>query len=300
MTDPVRLPMVQPRDAGAPPIFERVAILGLGLIGGSIALAARQIWPKALVIAVDSKDVLEQAMVKHAVDVAADEPYVISEAELVILAAPVRQNLELLAQIEDHVEGHAVITDVGSTKRAIVEAARALPPRFTFIGGHPLAGAARGGFEFARPDLFKGRPWLLTPHTDGAADAFEKLLAFISGLGATPRTIGAAEHDQLLAFLSHLPQLTVSALMDVVGRAAGDGLALAGRGLVDTTRLASSPADIWQDIAATNADHLRPALDALIARLTDLRNGLEDPRTIERVFEEAARWRSRLMEGREL
>jgi prephenate dehydrogenase len=291
--------MVHPRDAGAPPIFERVAIIGLGLIGGSIALAARHTWPKALVIAVDTKDVLEQAMVKHAIDVAADEPYVISEAELVILAAPVRQNIELLAQIEDYVDGYAVITDVGSTKRAIVDAARALPSRLTFIGGHPLAGAARGGFEFARADLFKGRPWLLTPHTDAAADALEKLLAFVSGLGATPKTIGAAEHDHLLAFLSHLPQLTASALMAVVGSAAGDALSMAGRGLVDTTRLASSPPTIWQDIAATNADHLRPALDALIERLTELRDGLDDPGTIERVFEAAARWRQQLVKDRE-
>jgi prephenate dehydrogenase len=298
MSEPVRLPMVHPRDAGAPPIFERVAILGLGLIGGSIALAARQTWPKALVIAVDSKDVLEQAMVKHAIDVAADEPYVISEADLVILAAPVRQNIELLAQIEDYVDGYAVITDVGSTKRAIVDAARSLPPRLTFIGGHPLAGAARGGFEFARPELFKGRPWLLTPHTDAAGESLEKLLAFISGLGAVPRTIGIAEHDELLAFLSHLPQFATSALMDVVGRAAGDGLALAGRGLVDTTRLASSPPTIWQDIAATNADHIRVALDALITRLTELRDGLDDPDTIERVFEAAARARERLMKDR--
>ena len=300
MADPVRLPMVQPRDAGAPPIFERVAILGLGLIGGSIALAARQIWPKALVIAVDTKDVLEQAMVKHAIDVAADEPYVISEAELVILAAPVRQNIELLAQVEEHVPGHAVITDVGSTKRAIVDAARTLPSRFTFVGGHPMAGAARGGFEFARPDLFKGRPWLFTPHTDTAGDALEKLFPFVSALGAVPKTMGVREHDELLAFLSHLPQLAASALMDVVGNAARAGLSLAGRGLVDTTRLASSPPGIWQDIASTNADHLRTALDVLIARLTELREGLEDPDTIERLFAEAARWRSRLMEGREL
>ena len=298
MPDPVRLPMVQPRDAGAPPIFEKVAILGLGLIGGSIALAARQAWPAALVIAVDGKDVLEQAMVKHAIDVAADEPYVISEADLVILAAPVRQNIELLAQIEEYVEGHAVITDVGSTKRAIVDAARKLPARLTFIGGHPLAGAARGGFEFARPDLFKGRPWLLTPHTDAAGDALERLLAFVTALGAKPRTLGAGEHDELLAFLSHLPQLAVSALMDVVGNATGEGLSMAGRGLVDTTRLASSPPNIWQDIAATNADHLRTALDALIAKLSALRNGLEDPDTIGRVFEEAGRWRAELMRTR--
>jgi len=291
--------MVQPRDLGAPPIFDKIAILGLGLIGGSIALAARQTWPKALVIAVDRKDVLEQAMVKHAVDVAADEPYVISEAELVILAAPIRQNLELLAQLEDYVEGHALVTDVGSTKRAIVEAARALPSRLTFIGGHPLGGAARGGFEYARPDLFSGRPWIFTPHTDAAGDRIEKLFAFVSALGATPKTMGPAEHDRLLAYLSHLPQLAVSALMDVVGSAAGDGLALSGRGLIDTTRLASSPAGIWQDIASTNADQIRPALDGLIHTLTQLRDGLDDPDVIERVFAAARRWREHLMDGRE-
>lgn len=300
MSDPRRLPMVQPQDAGATPIFEKVAILGLGLIGGSIALAARQIWPKGLVIAVDHKDVLEQAMVRHAIDVASEEPYVISEADIVILAAPVRQNLELLAQLGDHVTGQAVVTDVGSTKRAIVEAARDLAPRFTFIGGHPLGGAARGGFEFARADLFKGRPWIFTPHTDASGEALEKLFSFVSAMGAAPTTMGAAEHDRLLAFLSHLPQLTASALMDAVGEAAGGSLPLAGRGLVDTTRLASSPAGIWRDIAATNADEIRLALDALIARLMELRDGLEDGDAIERLFEEAARWRARLMEGREL
>lgn len=296
----VRLPVIQSRDAGQPPIFEKIAILGLGLIGGSIALAARQVWPSSLVIGVDNKDVLEQAMVRHAIDVAADEPYVIADAGLVILAAPVRQNLQLLAQLAEHVEQAAVITDVGSTKRVMVEAARSLPPRFTFVGGHPMGGAARGGFEAARPDLFKGRPWIFTPHSDAAGDALEKLFAFASALGAVPKTMGAAEHDRVLAFLSHLPQLTASALMDAVGSAAGDGLALAGRGLVDTTRLAASPAGIWEDIAATNADEIRSALDSLIARLTELRDGLDDAERIERLFEAANRWRQKLMEGREL
>ena len=301
MPDPVRLPMVPSgRGAGQPPIFEKIAILGLGLIGGSIALAAREIWPAGLVIAVDAKDVLEQAMVRHAIDVAADEPYVISEADLVILAAPVRQNLELLEQLDDCIDKPAVITDVGSTKRAIVEAARALPPRFTFVGGHPMGGASRGGFQAARPDLFKGRPWIFTPHGDGSGEALEQLSAFVSAMGAAPRTMSAADHDALLAFLSHLPQLTASALMDVVGSGGGDALALAGRGLIDTTRLAASPPGIWRDIAATNADEIRRALDALIARLTELRDDLEQGDALDRIFEDAARWRARLMEGREL
>jgi prephenate dehydrogenase len=295
----IRLPVIPSREAGQPPIFEKIAILGLGLIGGSIALAARQIWPAGMVIAVDNKDVLEQAMVKHAVDVAADEPYVVADADLVVLAAPVRQNLALLAQLGEHVEKPAVVTDVGSTKRAIVEAARTLPARFTFVGGHPLGGAARGGFEAARADLFKGRPWIFTPHHDGSGGALEKLFAFASALGAVPAAMGAAEHDRLLAFLSHLPQLTASALMATIGAEAGSGLTLAGRGLVDTTRLAASPPGIWQDIAATNADRIRPALDALIARLTELRDNLEDDEAIERIFGEANRWRERLMAGRE-
>lgn len=291
--------MAPSRDPGQPPIFQKIAIVGLGLIGGSISLAAKQTWPAGLVIAVDRKDVLEQAMVRHAIDVAADELYVISEAELVILAAPVLQNVELIARIEDAIPGEAIVTDVGSTKRAIVTAARALPSRFTFVGGHPLGGAARGGFEFARADLFTGRPWIFTPETDSAGAALEKLFAFATALGARPQTMSPDEHDRVLAFLSHLPQLAASALMDVVGNGAGEALPLAGRGLVDTTRLASSPADIWRDIVATNADQIGPALDALIEQLTRLRADLTDGDTLDSLFEEAARWRAHLMEGRD-
>ena len=238
-------PVIQPAvlAEGQPPIFAKIGIVGLGLIGGSIALAARRIWPTSLVIAVDRKDVLETAMRLHAIDVAADDLFVLAEADLVVLAAPVRQNLLLLDQLDEYVTQPAVVTDTGSTKRAMVDAARRLPPRFTFVGGHPLGGAAASGLEHARPNLFDGRPWLFTPSGEATGDALEKLLAFARALGAVPRVLGAAAHDRLLAFLSHLPQLTASALMQVVGDAVGeDGLALAGRGLVDTTRLASSPA----------------------------------------------------------
>src|SRR5881397_3995348 len=134
-------------EPGAPPLFDKIGIVGLGLIGGSIALRARELWPKALVIAVDQKDVLETAMRLHAIDVAADDLVVLAESDLVILAAPVQQNLALLEQLDENIRQAAVVTDTGSTKRAIVEKARVLPPRFTFIGGHPLGGAAAGGLE---------------------------------------------------------------------------------------------------------------------------------------------------------
>jgi prephenate dehydrogenase len=294
----IDLPVIQPgrpgKPTGDPPIFEKIGIVGLGLIGGSVALAARQLWPASLVIAVDNKDVLETAMRLHAIDVAADDPVVLAEVDIVILAAPIRQNIELLGELDQHVRQPAVVTDTGSTKRAIVAAARTLPPKFTFIGGHPLGGSAKGGLENARPDLFKGRPWLLTPTGDNG-EAFEKLTAFVKALGAVPRSIDAAAHDRVLAFLSHLPQLTASALMQVVGETVGeDGLALAGRGLADTTRLASSPAEIWRDIAATNADEIGPALDELIAVLQDLRRDLPAGERLADVFDGAAAWRRML------
>jgi prephenate dehydrogenase len=293
----MNLPVIQPNRAapGEKPIFEKIGIVGLGLIGGSIALAARQIWPTSLVIAVDNKDVLETAMRLHAIDVAAADLVVLAEADIVILAAPVRQNLQLLDELDENVRQAAVVTDTGSTKRAIVDAARSLPPRFTFIGGHPLGGAAVGGLEHARPDLFKGRPWLLTPLGDDGGDALEKLSAFVRALGATPRIVGVDAHDRLLAYLSHLPQLTASALMRIVGEAVGeDGLGLAGRGLMDTTRLASSPPEIWKDIAATNADEIGDALDALIDLLRDLKHDLAEGARLDEVFAEAAEWRRKL------
>jgi prephenate dehydrogenase len=282
-------------------VFEKIGIVGLGLIGGSIALAARERWPSALVIGVDNKDVLESAMRLHAVDVAADDLVVLAEADVVILAAPVRQNRALLAQLDAHIPGTAIITDTGSTKRDIVEAAGSLPPRLTFIGGHPLGGAAVGGLEHARPDLFRNRPWLFTPTAKAPPDALGKLTAFASALGSAPSVMNAEDHDYLLAFLSHLPQLTVSALMSLVGTAVReDGLALAGRGLVDTTRLASSPPDIWRDIAAANADHIGKALDALIEQLQVLRADLAAGERLPAIFTAAANWREKLVSGSKL
>ena len=296
---PRTLPVVQPRDLTPDPVFARVGIVGLGLMGGSLALALRERYPRALVVGVDRKDVLEEAMRRHAIDVAADDLGMLAEVDLVVLAAPVRENIRLLAGLPDAVPGEAVITDLSSTKQAIVEAARALPARLAFVGGHPMAGAARGGFEHARPDLYQDRPWLLTPSEGTPVDALHRVQAFAAGVGGVVSTVAPAAHDQLLAYLSHLPQLAVSALMALVGGVVRDpGLALAGRGLVDTTRLASSPADIWQDIAATNAVELGRALDALIATLTALRNDLGAGEALADTFEEAARWRAVLMHDR--
>ena len=290
------LPIIQPgAGSGSPPIFDKIAIVGLGLIGGSIALAARQHWPACLVIGLDRKEVLEKAMVLHAIDVAADDPVVIAGADLVILAAPIEQNVDMLAVLDQHVTTPAIVTDVGSTKRTTVEAARQLPSRFTFVGGHPLGGAPRGGIEHARADLFVDRPWLFTPDGDTAAGVLERLCEFVRTLGAEPHLVDPVEHDRLLALVSHLPQLTASVLMHVVGSGAGEqGLRLTGRGLFDATRLASSPADIWRDICRSNPDAIGRSLDQLIEELQCLRRGLETSDDVDRIFESARGWRARL------
>src|SRR5512142_2341968 len=128
---------------GAPPVFDRIGIVGLGLIGGSLALAARRTWPAGLVIGVDRNEVVEQAVARHAIDVAASDLTIVSEADLIVLAAPVLRNVEILRSLPEYIEKPVVVTDVGSTKRAIVEAAAGLPSGFTFVGGHPLAGSTR-------------------------------------------------------------------------------------------------------------------------------------------------------------
>ena len=293
----LKLPVIQPLASTDPPLFQRVGIVGFGLIGGSIALAVKERWPGTLIIAVDRKPVLETAMRMHAADVSADDLGMVSEANLIVLAAPVRENIAILETLSDYVPQSALVTDVSSTKSEILDAARRLPARLRFIGGHPLAGAAIGGIDAARPDLFHDRPWLLTSDVDD--DEFDRLKQLISGIGGRPVRMGGTEHDALLAYLSHLPQLTVSALMHVVGEHAGaEGLALAGRGLRETTRLASSPPDIWRDIASTNAASVAEALDQLIVVLERLRGDLADGRVLTDVFESAADWKRTLEASR--
>ncbi|MBI2829403.1 MAG: prephenate dehydrogenase/arogenate dehydrogenase family protein [Acidobacteria bacterium] len=282
------------------PVFPRVAIVGLGLIGGSIAFGARRAWPSTHVVAIDREPVVRAALSRRAIDAAADDLASVADADLIVLAAPVRQNIALLRRVAAYASTSAVITDVGGTKRAIVAAAAALSERVTFVGGHPIGGGARGGFEFATASLFARRPWIFTPHNAAGSNAIRRLSAFVTGLGAQPATMDAAEHDRLMALISHLPQLTATALMEVVGGAAtAGGLRMAGQGLVDTTRLASSPADVWRDVCVTNADEIGNALDLLIERLSEMRSDLRRAEIIDSVFDDAARWRAQLMKGRD-
>lgn len=254
----------------------RIVVVGRGLIGGSIELAVREAGDAA-VVALDRGDSLSP----------------IAAADLVILAAPVRANLQLLGEIKPLLRPSALVTDTSSTKAAILAAATGM----RFIGGHPIAGAASGGQGAARADLFAGKPWLLSRGATTSSDDARGLEHFVERLGAIPHWMDAGEHDRLFAFVSHLPQLAVSALMDVVGRSVADErIRLAGAGLRDSTRLASSAPDIWTDIVATNRPAIRDALDALIAALTSLRND-DSGDALDRTFQGAVTARARLQDG---
>ena len=196
-----RHPARPPLRPGAPPIFDKIGIVGLGLIGGSIALAARQLWPTSLVIGVDNKDVLETAMRLHAIDVAADDLIVLAEADLVILAAPVRQNMALLGGARRERPQPAVITDTGSTKREIVEAAARCRRASRSSAGIRSAARRRAGSSTRGRICSSGRPWL--SDADGRATRsgrrLDKLLGVRAGArrgaprdGASRRTIACS------------------------------------------------------------------------------------------------------------
>jgi len=245
------------------PPFRRVAIAGLGLIGGSIALAVRRTWPSVRILGVDG-ETAAMARERGLIDEERAAVDRLQDADLVVLAAPVPQ---IAALIDDAARAGltAVITDVGSTKRHVMEAAARTP--LTFVGGHPIAGSAQRGIDHARADLFVDQPWVLVGGSRGAlADA--AIERFVRELGAVSEWMTAEQHDRVMAYVSHLPQLLSSALMRTAGGAVGPrGLAASGRGFADMTRLASSPAELWRGILATNADYVWEAVQALTASL---------------------------------
>ena len=280
--------LIQPRQAAqSAAIFDKVAVIGLGAVGGSVALAARETWPEALVVGVDENDVLEQAMLRHAVDVASHDLAILGDAGLVVLARSETDNLELLRELPRHLDGPAVVTDTGSTKHAICEAARSLPRRLTFVAGHPLVGCVEGGFESARSDLFDGCQWILTPPDPPNEAAFDRLWAVATGLGATPVSMTAADHDRLFSVLLHLPGVALAGLLGAVARhVAADGLQFVEPPLADLARLAPGPPERWQAICRTNTQELGVAVDALIRILRECRLNLGDEAWLTQFFEQ--------------
>jgi prephenate dehydrogenase len=246
-----------------------VSIVGVGLIGGSFALALRAAGFTGRIIGVSSSPAIQAALEHRVIDAALPLAEAAAVSDLVYLAQPIERILETLDVLDAHVRPGTLITDAGSTKRAIVERAAKTIRRGRFIGGHPMAGKESRGVEKADAELFRGRPYVLT-----ARDA--DLEKWIAAMGARLVLLSAEEHDRLVAVTSHLPQLISTALASTIG--AEEGAArVSGPAAIDLTRLALSPYDIWRDIFATNSASIDAALEAFIAKVEDLRAKLRSP-----------------------
>ena len=263
------------------PTWDRVTVVGCGLVGASFALAMRRAGACARVAGWDTDPAaLEEARRVGAIE-EVDEAFAaggVSRADLVYLAAPVGRIVEFLRAGAPQVGPGAVVTDAGSTKAEVCRAARARQGKgWRFVGGHPVAGSHLRGPAHARADLFEGAPYALTPPEDGSDPrALAALAETLAALGARVRVTTAAAHDRAMAFVSHLPQLVSSALAaTVAGREdAAELVALAGAGYRDVTRLAASPWEVWRDIFATNAPEVADALDSYIEGLAAARDEL--------------------------
>jgi prephenate dehydrogenase len=250
----------------------RVAVLGVGLIGGSIGLAARQRLGAEVVGWSRSRETLERALELEALDGAAASLEGACEgAEVVFCATPVSVLPQQVADALAASGPETVVSDVGSTKRALV---LAFGEDERFVGGHPLAGAETAGVANARPDLFEGARWYLTPSERSGGILYDRLQRTIAALGARPQAIDAEAHDRLMATVSHLPHV----LADVLASQAAATLARdserlpeVGPSFRDATRVAGSNPAIWGDIYAANGEALGAAIDDAIARLREAR-----------------------------
>ncbi len=260
-----------------------IAIAGVGLIGGSFALAVRKAGYAGKIVGVSSPAAIQAAIARGAIDEGMPLAEAAARADLIYLAQPIERILATIGEIDQYVRPGTLITDAGSTKRAIVERAYQKIQRGRFVGGHPMAGKEARGVEAADADLFRGRPYVLTSPD-------EELETWIAKIGARLVRMDADAHDRRAAVVSHLPQLLSTALAPMVE----DSAAMAGPAAVDMTRLALSSYDIWRDILATNPMEIDAALAGYIERLQELRASLPD---LQDEFERAAQAARRLRES---
>jgi prephenate dehydrogenase len=273
-----------------------LGVLGLGAIGGSLALQAKRAGIATVLGWSPEPAERAAAAAQGAVDDApARSADVVGAADLVVLAAPPAANLELLARLGAALGPEAIVTDVGSVKRGIVARAEALGLGARFAGGHPLTGTHARGFAAARLGLFTHVVVYVTPTGDGAGAAREVAHFWADTLAAHPVVIDAAAHDRQLALTSHLPQAVASLLAGYLAGAAPTG-ATFGPGARDTTRVAASPPVLWTDIFLMNRDELLPALRALEEPLGALERALElgDAAALTAWLARGAEWRRTL------
>ena len=280
--------------------FDHICIVGVGLIGGSFALAARRTGLAARITGYDDPLVLEKACQAGIIDDVerSFQGRVECHADLVYLAAPVGNIIDFIMTQAKLVKPGAIITDAGSTKREICRAAReSVPAKVHFVGGHPIAGSHNSGVEFATADLFHDAPYAVVIDERAErigqeqSDAVTAVIETVRAMGAVPVILTAARHDRAIARTSHAPQLLSVALARSIDKNTPDQLGLVGSGFRDMTRLARSNWSVWDDICRTNADEIDEALKEVVEQVNEVRRAISSGEfgRLQEAFAEANR-----------
>jgi prephenate dehydrogenase len=274
--------------------IRQITIIGTGLIGGSLGLALKKRKFSGRIIGCDRAPVLERAQEKGAIDAAITNPAdAVQGSSVVVLATPVVAIIDLIERLGPALPAKTLLTDVGSTKSEVVARAQKIFGKAAaqrFLAGHPMAGKEQSGVEFADADLFQGAAWFVTPLPGQDIDSglSGEFLEWVDKIGARLANVGPKEHDQLCAWISHLPQMISTALAASLVDEFGDAplLEAGGRALREMTRISSSPYSMWRDIAITNKKNIADALLKLEQRLAHIRENL-DSRELAAEFERA-------------
>lgn len=275
--------------------IRQITIIGTGLIGGSFGLALKKHRFAGRIIGCDRAPVLERARAKAAIDDGHTNPTdAVRGSQIIVLATPVSGIIDLIDRLGSALPPKTLLTDVGSTKAEVLGRAKTVFRKNTgnrFLAGHPMAGKEQSGVEFADPDLFQGAAWFVTPVPgqkvyDGLSGEY---LEWVEKIGARIASMDANEHDQLCAWISHLPQMISTALAaSLVDEYGSDAplLEAGGRALREMTRISSSSYSMWRDVALTNKENIQTALLKLEQHLAHIRENL-DTRELAMEFEQA-------------
>lgn len=294
-------------------MLKKLIIFGVGLIGGSVALALKKAGSTTVIVGVGRTQAsLNEALNLGVIDAICipDEKQInlhatLADADLVVIAAPVAQTKAILQSIQPHLNAHTVITDAGSTKGDVLAVAREiLGDKFNqFVGGHPIAGAEKSGVAAAKADLFIGKNVVLTPTPETNIHAVRRASELWKICGANVSEMSAETHDNIFAAVSHLPHLLAFALVDdIASRPNAEQLfSFAASGFRDFTRIAGSSPEMWRDISLANKAALLSEISAFEAELTQLKQLLnyEDGAGLQALFERASHARNQWAKGRE-
>jgi prephenate dehydrogenase len=284
--------------------FTRITIIGCGLIGGSLGLTLREKQFSGQIFGIDRKEVLKKAVECGAIDTGSDniEEGIIN-ADIVILATPVREIIQLLEKIKPFLSKKCLVTDTGSTKAEIIKNADiAFSDKYDFIGGHPMAGLEKGGIKYAKADLFSGKPYITVSRKNNSEMASLKMSKLLKKIGAFEIKLSADEHDRIIALVSHVPQLISVIMTNMFGQQVREGYSekcfkIGGNAFNELTRVASSPFSMWGDIYQTNGKWVTNFINNLEEMLEIAKEKIAtNPYALEEDFNKAGYYKEKMQE----